>query len=101
MPLKLVSSNKGWYSRWFYLKDYPDAPFPAYTGHGIFEAPTEWKADVSSCDEDKIANHLLTIEILKEHDLKGVGVNGAYHMRGVVPLMRHVLPLFLMAPDMS
>jgi hypothetical protein len=101
MPLKPVSSNKGWHSQWFYLKDYPDGPFPAYTDRGIFKAPVEWKADVLPCDEDKIANHLLAIRILKEHGLKGAGVIGAYHTRGVAPLMRCALPLSLMAPDTS
>jgi hypothetical protein len=61
----------------------------------------EWKADVLLCDEDKIANHLLAIGILKERGLKGVGVIGVYHARGVASLMRHALPLFLMAPDTS
>jgi hypothetical protein len=101
MLLKLVSSKKGWHSQWFYLMDYPDAPIPVYTGRKIFEAPAEWKADVPSGDEDKIANHLLAIEILKEHGLKGAGVIGAYRTRGVGSLMRRALSLFLMAPDTS
>jgi hypothetical protein len=71
-----VSSNKGWHSQWFYLKDYPDAPFLAYPSYGIFEAPVQWKADVPSCDEDKIANHLLAIEILKERGLMGPKSSG-------------------------
>jgi hypothetical protein len=41
MTHNLVSYNKGWHSMWFYLKDSPDAPLPAFSGCGIFEAPVE------------------------------------------------------------
>jgi hypothetical protein len=72
-----------------------------YTGHGVFEALEERKFDVPLDDEDKITNHLIAIGILKECGLKGVGVIGAYHARGLAPLMRHALPLLLMALDAS
>jgi hypothetical protein len=36
MSLKLVSSNKGWHSQWFYLKNSTAAPFSVYFGRRIF-----------------------------------------------------------------
>ena len=33
--------------------------------------------------------------------MKGSGIIGAYHTRGVAPLMSHALPLYLMAPRAS
>jgi hypothetical protein len=100
MPLKPMSSNKGGIHNGSTSRTTLMPPSWHTPAAGIFKALVEWKADVPSCDEDKIANHLLAIEILKEHDLKGVGVIGAYHARGVAPLMRRALSLFLMAPDM-
>jgi hypothetical protein len=32
MALKLSTSNKGWHSQWFYLKNNTATPLPGYTG---------------------------------------------------------------------
>jgi hypothetical protein len=47
----------------------------------------------------KITDHLAAIKILKEDDVKGSSVIGAYHVRRVAPLMAHALPLYRMTPD--
>ena len=52
-------------------------------------------------DKKKIRDHITAIHILKESGLKGSGIIGAYHTRRVAPLMRHALPLYAMAPDLS
>jgi hypothetical protein len=77
---------------WFYLKDSPDAPLSVFSRHRIFEAPAEWKDGILAADLDKIDHHLATINFLRAHDQKGVGVIGAYHARRAAPLMRRVLP---------
>ena len=38
---------------------------------------------------------------MKERDLKGSGIIGAYHTRRVAPLMRRVPPLYAMVPEAS
>ena len=52
-------------------------------------------------DKKKIRDHITAIHILKDNDLKGSGVIGAYHARRVAPLMMRALPLYAMAPEAS
>ena len=50
-------------------------------------------------EEDR--DHLTAIRILKEKDVKGSGIIGAYHMRRVAPLMTCALPLHMMVPGVA
>ena len=52
-------------------------------------------------DKKKIQDHLTAIRILKERGVKGSGIISTYHMRRVVLLMRHALPLHTMAPRVA
>ena len=52
-------------------------------------------------DKKKIQDHIIAKHILKENDLKGSGVIGAYHARRVAPLMMRMLLLYAMAPKAS
>ena len=36
-PMRLSTSNKGWHSHWFYVKNDAAAPLPEFTGHLIEE----------------------------------------------------------------
>jgi len=40
--MHLSTSNKGWHSQWFYVRDDVSAPLPMYTGRLIEEAPQSW-----------------------------------------------------------
>jgi len=42
IPGSLTSSNSGWHSEWFYLRNDPEHPLPAYTGEWIDKAPEKW-----------------------------------------------------------
>ena len=42
-PMRLSTSNKGWHSHWFYVKDNAVAPLPAFTEHLIEEVPESWR----------------------------------------------------------
>ena len=98
----LSTSNKGWHSQWFYLKNDATAPLPEFIGRLIEEALEQWrKWGVPEKDKKKIQDHIAAIHILKENGLKGSGVIRAYHARRVVPLMTHTLPLYAMAPEAS
>jgi len=100
--MRLSTSNKGWHSHWFYVKDDTATPLAAFTGCLIEEVPESWrKWGVPEKDKKRIQDHLTAIRILKERGVKGSGIIGAYHIRRVAPLMRHALPLHMMAPRVS
>jgi len=87
---------------WFYVKNDAAAPLPAFIERLIEEALESWrKWGLPDKDKKKTQDHLTTIQILKERDVKGSGIIGAYHTRRVAPLMSHALPLYLMAPGAS
>ena len=90
--MRLLTSNKGWHSHWFYLKNDAAGPLSEFIGRLIEEALNSWKWGVLEKDKKKIQDNLATIRILKERGLKGLGIIGAYHTRRVVPLMRRRLP---------
>ena len=41
--MRLSTSNKGWYSHWFYVKNDAAAPLPAFIRRLIEEAPKSWR----------------------------------------------------------
>ena len=100
--MRLSTSNKGWHSWWFYLKNDATALLLEFTGRLIGEALESWrKWGVPKKDKKNIWDHIAAIHILKENGLKGSGVIGAYHTRRVAPLMMRVLLLYAMAPEAS
>ena len=100
--MHLSTSNKGWHSHWFYLKNDAAASLSEFTRHLVEEVLDSWrKWGVPEKDKKKIWDHLIIIRILKERGLKGSGIIAAYHAWRVAPLMRHALPLHMMAPGAS
>ena len=98
----LLTSNKGWHSQWFYLKNDAIALLSEFIGRLIEEALEQWrKWGIPKKDKKKIRDHITAIHILKESGLKGSGVIRAYHARRVAPLTMHVLPLYVMVPKAS
>ena len=94
--MRMLTSNKGWHSHWFYIKDDVAAPLPVFSGHIIEEVLGSWKCGVPNKDKKRIKDHLAALQFLKEWGMKGSGIIGAYHMLRVAPLMSRVLPLHLM-----
>ena len=91
--MRLLTSNKGWHSHWFYIKNDAAAPLPEFTGRLIEEVLDSWrKWGVLEKDKKRIRDHLTGIRILKEKGMKGLGIISAYHTRRVVPLMKRALP---------
>ena len=98
----LSMSNKGWHSKWFYLKNFATALLSEFTGRLIEEGPEQWrKWGIPEKDKKKIRDHIAAIHILKENGLKGSNVIGAYHMRRVAPLMTCALSIYMMALEAS
>ena len=56
--MRLSTSNKGWHSQWFYVKDDAAAPLPVFSGCVIEEALGSWKWGVP-VKEKKNINDLL------------------------------------------
>ena len=98
LSMRLLTSNKGWHSHWFYVKDDVAAPLLVFSGCIIEEVPRSWKWGVLDKEKKKIKDHLAALQILKERSVKGSGIIGAYHARRVAPLMARVLPLHQMVP---
>jgi hypothetical protein len=105
MAARLSTSNKGWHSQWFYLKN---GAAPNLLEHALREytrcvvevVPESWERwGVPKKDMKKIADHLAAVKILKENGVKGSDVIGAYHARRVAPLMVHAFPLYQMVPS--
>ena len=42
-PMRLSTSNKGWHSYWFYVKNNAAAPLPEFTGRLIKEVLESWR----------------------------------------------------------
>ena len=54
-PMRLLMSNMGWHSQWFYLKNDVATPSPEFIGCLIEEAPESWrKWGVPKKDKKKI-----------------------------------------------
>jgi hypothetical protein len=101
MAITTMKSNKGWHSRWFYIKNHDAAPLPLFTGRAIVAAPPVWSWRPVEKKKKSLALLLGAIAYLKGHSLYGVGVTGAYHSRRVAPLTARMLPLYGMAPGMQ
>ena len=56
--MHLSTSNKGWHSQWFYVKDAAAAPLPVFSGCFIVEASGSWKWGIP-VKEKKNINDLL------------------------------------------
>ena len=70
--MRMSTSNRGWHSQWFYLKNDATAALSEFTGCLIEEAPESWrKWGIPEMDKKKIQDHIATIHILKESSLKG------------------------------
>ena len=52
--MQLLTSNKGWHSHWFYLKNDDAAPLLEFTGCLIEEALDSWNWGVQEKDKKKI-----------------------------------------------
>ena len=63
--MRLSTSNKGWHSQWFYVKNDAAAPLPVFTGRYILEAPGSWGWGVPGKGKKQLNDLLATIQTLK------------------------------------
>ena len=95
----LASSNKGWHSGWFYLRNDAARPLPRYTGRTFDSAPQEWKWGAEKTSRDKLDAALEALAAVKRRGVDLAEVIGAYLLRGVSPLRLRALKLYQMTED--
>ena len=78
--MRLATSNKGWHSQWFYVRNDLSAALPRYTGRLIEEALESWTWGVQLKDKKHLTDLLSALQALKERGIKGQGL--------LVPTMR-------------
>ena len=99
--MRLSTSNKGWHSQWFYVKDDAATPLPVFSECVIKEALGSWRWGVLVKEKKNINDLLAALQTLKDRGVKGSGIIGAYHVRRVAPLVARMLPLHQMVPGAS
>ena len=97
IPAQLASSNRRWYTSWFYLCN-DDGGLPPYTGQIVGSCPKRWKYGVPREDQPKLQPLLEGLERLRGRGLTVAVVVAAFHGRRVLPLMAQRQRLFEMRP---
>ena len=95
---QLTSSNRCWYSSWFYLRN-DDGGLPPYTGRVVEVQPEHWRYGVPSEEQHRLRPLLKALERLRDRGLTAAVAMTAFHRRRVLPLMARRRRLFEMTPD--
>jgi hypothetical protein len=91
----LVSSNKGWQRRWFYLRN-DDGRLPLFSQRVVTAAGSNWRYG-AACEKQKNLQPLLeALQELQDGGLTAAGVVVAIHHRRVLPLTERRLLLLEM-----
>jgi hypothetical protein len=100
MPAPLTSSNSGWHSGWFYLRNDPEHALPSYTGCSIAKSQRNWADGPAKAEQEKmLKSHWAALGRLRNAGITMAEVVGQYHARGVVLLRRRPLWLCDMTAD--
>jgi hypothetical protein len=100
IPAILVSSNKGWQRRWFYLRN-DDGRLPSFSQWVVTAAGTNWRYGAPRERQKNLQPLLETLQVLRDGGLTAAGVVAAIHHRRVLPLKERRLPLSEMTPGVD
>jgi hypothetical protein len=100
IPAILVSSNKGWQRRWFYLRD-DDGRLSSFSQRVVTAAGSNWRYGALREKQKNLQPLLKALEELREGGLTAAGVVAAIHRRRVLPLTERRLPLSEMTPGVD
>jgi hypothetical protein len=100
IPAILVSSNKGWQRRWFYLRN-DDGRLPSFSQRVVTATSENWRYGAPRDRQKNLQPLLKALEELREGGLTAAGVVAAIHRRRVLPLMERRLPLWEMMPGVD
>jgi hypothetical protein len=92
IPASLVSSNKGWQNRWFYLRN-DDGVLPPFSQRVVTAAGDNWRWGATRENQEKLQPILRALQKLHAEGLTAAGVVAAIHRRRVLPLAKRRLRL--------
>jgi hypothetical protein len=95
IPASLVSSNKGWQNRWFYLRN-DDEMLPPFSQCVVTAAGDNWRWGGTRENQEKLQPILCALHKLQAEGLTAAGVVTAIHRRRVLPLAEQRLRLLEM-----
>ena len=94
----MPSSNRGWQSGWFYLRN-DGGLLPAYTGKMVTESPQKWVWGAPTEEQKKLAPLLAGLEKLRDARVTAATVATAFHKRSLLPLAQWRAFMFEMTRD--
>jgi hypothetical protein len=100
IPAILVSSNKGWQCRWFYLRN-DDGRLPPFSQRVVTAASSNWRYGAAREKQENLQPLLEALQELRDGGLTAAGVVAAIHRRRVLPLTERRLPLSEMMPGVD
>jgi hypothetical protein len=100
IPAILVSSNKGWQRRWFYLRN-DDRRLPSFSQRVVTAAGSNWRWGATREKQEKLQPLLEALQRLRDGGLTAAVVVAATHRRRVLPLVERRLPLSEMKPGVD
>jgi hypothetical protein len=92
IPASLVSSNKGWQNRWFYLWN-DNGVLPPFSQRVVTAAGDNWRLGATRENQEKLQPLLRALQKLQAEGLTAAGVVAAIHRRRVLPLAERRLRL--------
>jgi hypothetical protein len=97
IPATLVSSNKGWQRRWFYLWN-DDGRLPSFSQRVVTAAGVNWRWGATREKQEMLQPLLEALQRLRDGGLTAAGVVAAIHHRRLLPLAERRLLLSEMKP---
>jgi hypothetical protein len=95
----VIKSNKGWHKLGFYLNNDTTTCLLEFTGCTIEEVPDQWGHDPVEKEKRRLYDLIDVVTLQRSGSVHGASILGAYHARGVAPLMACTLSLFKMTPN--
>jgi hypothetical protein len=92
IPAILVSSNKGWQRRWFYLRN-NDGRLPSFSQRVVIAVGSNWRWGATRAKQEMLQPLLDALQKLRDEGLTSAGVVAAIHRRRVLPLAERWLQL--------
>jgi hypothetical protein len=100
IPAILVSSNKGWQRRWFYLRN-NDGRLLSFSQRVVTATGGNWSWGATRERQEKLQPILQALQKLRDGGLTAAGVVAAIHRRRVLPLAERRLQLSEMRPGVD
>jgi hypothetical protein len=100
IPAILVSSNKGWQRRWFYLRN-DDGRLPSFSQRVVTASGSNWRYGAPRDRQKNLQPLLEALQELRDGGLTAAGVVATIHRWRVLPLTERRLLLSEMTPGVD